>query len=380
MPHPDSMREGERIMVICNACRYCEGYCAVFPAIETRLRFLDGDLRYLANLCHNCGECLYACQYAPPHEFAVNVPRTLAQIRLRSYEEYSWPGGFSEAFKHHSVLMALGLSSALTVLMLAIILVIRVPGVAAVLGGPFGGAGLAEPRPDADFYRVLPHHVMVALFGTVFGFVSIALAIGCFRFWKDVKESPSAVTELSALRQAIGDVLTLKYLRGEGADCTYAGEEARTPWRRRFHHCTYYGFLLCFASTSVAAIYHVGFGWTAPHAYASLPVVLGTAGGIGLVIGPAGLLWLRRTRDPEIGDPAQQHLDLSFIVLLLLTSVTGLLLLIFRETAAMAALLIVHLGVVLALFITLPYGKFVHGIYRSAALLKYALECRRAET
>jgi hypothetical protein len=96
--------------------------------------FSDGDLSYLANLCHNCGECLYACQYAPPHEFAVNVPRTLAQIRLRSYEEYSWPGGFSEAFEQHSVLVALGLSIGLTVLMLAVVLAIRVPVVAAVLG------------------------------------------------------------------------------------------------------------------------------------------------------------------------------------------------------------------------------------------------------
>jgi hypothetical protein len=29
-------------------------------------------------------------------------------------------------------------------------------------------------------------------------------------------------------------------------------------------------------------------------------------------------------------------------------------------------------------FVTLPYGKFVHGIYRSAALLRYALERKRA--
>ena len=34
----------------------------------------------------------------------------------------------------------------------------------------------------------------------------------------------------------------------------------------------------------------------------------------------------------------------------------------------MPYLLIVHLGIVLALFLTLPYGKFVHGLYRVAAL------------
>ena len=40
----------------------------------------------------------------------------------------------------------------------------------------------------------------------------------------------------------------------------------------------------------------------------------------------------------------------------------------------MGVLLVVHLGVVLALFLTLPYGKFVHGLYRTAALLKYRRE------
>jgi citrate/tricarballylate utilization protein len=47
--------EAQRVLAICNACRYCEGYCAVFPALERRLSFDEGDVHYLANLCHNCG-------------------------------------------------------------------------------------------------------------------------------------------------------------------------------------------------------------------------------------------------------------------------------------------------------------------------------------
>jgi citrate/tricarballylate utilization protein len=58
-------------------------------------------------------------------------------------------------------------------------------------------------------------------------------------------------------------------------------------------------------------------------------------------------------------------------VLLLLTALTGLLLLALRHGPAMGYLLIVHLGCVLALFLTLPYGKFVHGLYRAAALVEY---------
>jgi citrate/tricarballylate utilization protein len=75
MPATETLAEAERVMIICNACRYCKGHCAVFPAMERRLAFATADLNYLANLCHNCGARYHHCQYAPPHEFAVNVPR-----------------------------------------------------------------------------------------------------------------------------------------------------------------------------------------------------------------------------------------------------------------------------------------------------------------
>src|SRR2546429_2091494 len=84
--------EGERLFTICNACRYCEGYCAVFPALERRSGpLLAGDLAQLANLCHDCRACFQACMYAPPHEFGVNVPALLGQARLESYERFAWP-------------------------------------------------------------------------------------------------------------------------------------------------------------------------------------------------------------------------------------------------------------------------------------------------
>ena len=148
--------------------------------------------------------------------------------------------------------------------------------------------------------------------------------------------------------------------------------------RRRFHHFTFYGFLLCFASTTVAAIYHFT-GRIAPYPYLSLPVALGTLGGIGLLIGPAGLYGLKRRRDINIVDTQQDGMDLSFLVLLFLTSLTGLLLLVLRQSAAMGMLLRIHLAIVLGLFLTLPYGKFVHGIYRSAALVRSVLETARGE-
>ena len=67
-------------------------------------------------------------------------------------------------------------------------------------------------------------------------------------------------------------------------------------------------------------------------------------------------------------------MDSGFTWLLLMTSVTGLALLALRDTGAMPLLLAIHLGVVLAFFLTLPYGKFVHGLYRYLALARYVRE------
>ena len=110
--------EAARMMGICNACRYCEGYCAVFPAMERRIDFARDDLDYLANLCHNCGACYHACQYAPPHVFAVNLPRALAEVRLASYEASAWPRPFAAAYRRHGFLVALMLAATLALFLL----------------------------------------------------------------------------------------------------------------------------------------------------------------------------------------------------------------------------------------------------------------------
>ena len=102
--------------------------------------------------------------------------------------------------------------------------------------------------------------------------------------------------------------------------------------------------------------------------------MLGTLGGIGLLIGPVGLLAEKSKRDPALVDEPRMGMDVAFIVMLFLTSLTGMALLLLRETAAMGPLLALHLGVVFSLFITMPYGKFVHGIYRFVALVRYARE------
>ena len=356
--------DGKQALRICNACRYCEGYCAVFPALERRFAFSDEDLGYLANLCHDCGECYYACQYAPPHEFGLNLPKTLAAIRRDSYERYAWPGAVGGLFRRTGVALALSVG-AIPALFVALTILLSEPGTM------FAAHSVA----DGSFYRVIPHDVMVGSFGLAGLYILAALGMGLARFWKESGEPWSTLLNARVLGRACREAFGLRYLDGGGEGGAYPNDVPSNA-RRWFHHLTFYGFLLTFAATTVAAIYHNVLGEEAPYPFFSLPVLLGTAGGVGLLIGPAGLLWLKGARNRELSDPRQSRLDVTFLVLLLLISVTGLLLLALRETAAMGLLLAAHLGLVLGLFVTMPYGKFVHGVYRFAALARNAAEAR----
>ncbi len=303
--------------------------------MERRVVFKEADLNYLANLCHNCGECFHACQYAPPHEFAVNVPKVLAEIRAQSYRKYSWPF---------------------------------------LTGGAWWLApAFAVPSLAFTPYAGIPKGVMVSVFGAAAFLVLLSWGIGLRRFLKEQTTNPPLRPR--AFFDALKDVLTVSNLSSHGAGCTYPSER-HSQARRWFHHLTFYGFALCFASTSTAAMYDNFLGRHPPYPYLSVPVVLGTLGGVGLIAGPLGLLALKMRRDRRLVDPRQDRMDFSFIALLLLSAITGLALMIFRATPAMSRLLAIHLAVISALFVTFACGKFVHGIYRSAALLRSALEQR----
>jgi citrate/tricarballylate utilization protein len=357
------IEEAQRVLAICNACRYCEGYCAVFPALERRLAFDEADVHYLANLCHNCGSCLYACQYAPPHEFQLNFPRVLAQVRKVTYRKYAWPAFLGAAFERNALIAAIATVAGMALLFM-------------LMAGDSSRLFAAYTDAQGAFYALMPHGVMAGLFGVVFLFVLASLAMSFARFWSDTGERVAEFVAPPALSSATWDAAGLRYLDGGGDGCTYPDEKPSFA-RRRFHHFTFYGFMLCFAATAVGTIYHYVFGIHAPYPFWSLPVILGSLGGLGLIIGPVGLLWLRHVRDPDLGDRTQTGMDVAFIALLLLTSVTGLALLALRETRGMGVALAIHLGAVLALFVTLPYGKFVHALYRFAALVRFHIERRR---
>jgi citrate/tricarballylate utilization protein len=357
----EAAQEVQRCIEICNACRYCEGYCAVFPAIELQRQFTTGDLTYLANLCHDCRGCYYSCQYAPPHEFALNLPKAMADLRLETYEHYAWPRALAGLFRRNSVTIAAG-----TLL-----------GTAGFVwfADRYRSFGIFGLEQTGAFYAAIPEAVMIAVTGGALLFALLALAIGLRNFWRDTKKP--ATLDAPSLLAALTDILTLRNLGGGGDGCNVR-DEAFSQSRRYFHQALFYGFLLCFVSTCTAAIYEHIFGWIAPYSFFSLPVLFGTAGGVGMLVGAAGLLKIKISADPAPASKALFDIDYSFLALLSASAATGLLLLALRDTVAMSMLLAVHLGVIVALFLMLPYCKFVHGMYRAAALVRYAAERPRS--
>jgi citrate/tricarballylate utilization protein len=116
-----------------------------------------------------------------------------------------------------------------------------------------------------------------------------------------------------------------------------------------------------------------------PYPLTSAPVIFGTVGGIGLVIGTAGLTWIKIKSDRDPDAAGAKGMDYVFLVSLGLAAFSGLLILVLRGTSAMGSLLVLHLAFIAALFITAPYGKFVHFVYRTLALIRYEIEQRQPQ-
>jgi citrate/tricarballylate utilization protein len=359
----EAMQEARRAMAVCNACRYCESYCAVFPAMAMRRDFASGDLTHLANLCHGCKGCYHACQYAPPHAFNINLPKAFADIRNESYAEHAWPPVMGRVFERNGTLVSM-LVAVMVTLALCLTVVIKDP---AVLFSAQTGVGA--------FFRIIPLWLINLLAGATFLYAIVAMTMGGIRYWRGTAGGAGTRGSVPASSETVVDILTLRNLGGGGHGCNDV-DDGFTGQKRWLHQAMFYGFLLCFAATSVGAVYHHVFGWKSPHAFLSLPVQLGTWGGVLLCLGTAGLIRLKIVTDPVPVARSVMGGEYAMLALLFLTGATGLLLLALRHTGAMGVLLALHFGLVLALFVAAPYSKMVHGVYRGLALLRNAREKR----
>lgn len=358
----NAIESARRAAEICNACRHCTGYCAVFDSMELWRAFTAADLGYLANLCHNCRNCYYACQYAPPHAFDVNLPKLFSEVRAETYTFYAWPRSLARAFDHNGrrVMGAVASAIAIALALTAVLLPPR------VLFHPHLGAGA--------FFAIVPRTVMVVTAVTALLASATSIGISVLRFWRDIAGARGPKADMArALRMAAADVLTLRNLGGHGVGCNDR-DESFSQLRRYLHHAIVGGLALCVGSTMVAFAYDHVFGWPAPYPVSSIPVLLGATGGVAMLAGAAGHTTIKMIGDRGPVAPRLLGMDFAGLMLVSASAGSGLALLGLRDTAAMGPLLAIHLGVVIAFFLLLPYSKLIHGAYRAAALLRAAIE------
>jgi citrate/tricarballylate utilization protein len=345
-----SISEARRQVEICNACRYCEGYCAVFPAINRRRVFSDGDVIQLANLCHNCRACYYACQYTPPHEFAINLPKILAETRQQSWQDFAWPQAFGKVFQRHFM-------AVVAVIMFAFIVV-------------FSLMQMLKPESSNGFYAYASHALLISIFLPAFFLPLMSQAIGLVKYWRAVEGTAIKLSDVSTAIRAAADMRNLS--GGHGQGCNFEDADRYSNLRRTMHQIAVSGFLLCFLATVAATVMHYGFNLPAPYGLFSLPKLFGLTGGVLLCVGTAALAWLKCQADRSLDDAAVWSAEFGFIVVLGLTGLSGMLLYFTGDTIAMPFLLASHLGLVLAFFLLMPFTKMAHGFYRFAALCKDA--------
>jgi len=341
--------EAIRQLSICNSCRYCEGYCATFQGLTRYREFDESTVSHLANLCHNCRGCYYACQYTEPHEFALNIPSLLANIRAQNWEQHVHPQWLSRAMQR-SVWPYIGLT------IFFILLFSLVAGIPWISSQPF--------------YSSISHTLLVVIFTPLFLLPLVSLGLGVRRYWRSIGGQAIRWADIT---EAFVSASTMKQLSGgQGQGCNYEDGDRFSSWRRWAHQATMYGFLLCFLSTSVATFYHYLLNAPAPYALLSLPKLLGVVGGLMLSSGTAALAALKWRSNKELGSADRTAGEYTFIALLFLVSTTGLILYAFGGTFMASAWLIVHLAPIATFFIAIPYSKMAHGFFRLAALCREA--------
>ncbi|WP_329544170.1 tricarballylate utilization 4Fe-4S protein TcuB [Streptomyces sp. NBC_01356] len=328
MPFDDLFEEAERQLTICNSCRYCAGYCPVWPALELRSELELSDITHLANLCHDCGDCLSACMYAPPHQFAVDPPKVFTEVREETYRRYVWP---------HRTPGPLGTGVAFGVACLVL----------ALMSYLFTGRPFVVADAPGDPYEILPHLPMLIAVGAPSLWAVAMFGWAALRYWRDIHGRLGDLLRVRAWLTTFTQAAQLRHMTGGDAGC-------EIPGRRGFHLVLMYGFGLCVVSTTAASYLQNVLGEHPPYPYLSVPVISGSAGGIAMIVGGTGL-WMRRGGS-------------GFLWALLVLAASGMLTMLLRETVAFGPLLLLHVAAVVVAFGIAPYTKFVHWIFRTLSI------------
>ncbi len=297
-------------------------------------------------LCHQCNDCSARC----PRDAAPGD--AMQAIRSLVIEHLGAPGFVARLVARASATWPLLL------------------GAPILFWAAYVGAvkGFAVPRTPLVYGDLVPVWMIYSVFLPAAAFALVAAFTGARRAWG----AWSAAAErkgslLTGLARIAGDVL---------AHRRFGRCEAARP-RRSGHLLLVLGFLGALLTTSL-----LGVAMDVLHVKTPLPQVhpiklVGNASAVLLVLGLV-LLAAHRARGGGAGRTrAFDGFFLSLVAVVVLSGVGAELGRLFLPPAAAIAFYLVHLGSILSLFLTFPFSKFAHALYRTLAMAHERLVSER---
>ncbi len=311
-------------------------------------------------LCHQCSDCTAYCpRGAKPGE-------VLNAVRKLSIENYSVPRFLGKALGSPGALVPL----------LAIPAVIFFLILASL--GHLNFANI--PRNELgqiSYAKFLPSEYIDSVFVPIALFAVISLAIGVFRYWKDMERAAGSVPKGNILSTVVATVLEiLNHTRFEKCNVTKD--------RKIAHFLVFYSFIGLAITTAWAVAYLYGpkimhlmgkepFSWMlgeSPYPLTDPVKWLANASALSLLIGISLVIRNRLKNKEKVGYGG--YYDWLFIYIVFAIMATGILSELVRlaDIAVLAySIYFVHLAVVFFLFAYAPFSKMAHMVYRTTAMV-----------
>jgi quinone-modifying oxidoreductase subunit QmoC len=368
-------RGGDRVSR-CYQCATCTSVCELAPADAPfpRRQVLWaqwglGD-RLMADagpwLCHQCNDCSVRC----PRE--VNPGDLMAVIRAMVVEKLAFPsalGRLAGDVRRTWPLLVFG----------PILFWVLLLGVTTGFGEVETHHGLQTgPVMGKFFYDAwVPHSLIYVVNFAAVGFVCLALFVSGSKFWTMMgSQQQRSGSFVGALFGAVGDIA----LHRKFSKCDHG-----VPKRRWGHFMVMWGFVGAAVASGFAVVFLYAdtppFSWFFALPFFEdigypVPIThwnkwLANISALLLVAGGALLFVNRLNRGDKLSGQTTAF-DRFFLWLVLAVITTGVLTEVLRYTVSEPTVgfvvYVVHLGVVLSLFLTLPYSKFAHIFYRTLAM------------
>ena len=352
----------------CYQCATCSSVCELAPAnapfprrqilwaqwgMEDRLMGDAGPW-----LCHQCNDCSVRC----PRE--VNPGDVMASIRAMVVEKMATPAFLGKLVGNaKKTWPLLVLAPLIYWLILLGATGIHIPAV---------DDALAATDGRFHYEHFVPHTLIYLTYFSATFFVLLTMFASGSRYWKTLGANQERKGSLiGALIPAFIDIALHK---------KFSSCERGVPKRRWGHFLVMWGFIGAAITSGFAVVYlyreTVFFSWLNLGYSYPVPIThwvkwLGNISAVALVVGGL-LLWLnRRTSDDKLVGVTTAF-DRFFLWVVLTVIATGVLTEVARFVAVppvlACAVYVFHLAIVLTLFLTLPYSKFAHILYRTLAM------------